>query len=192
LFGAWIAANVPTVGKIMAARGETPRVSASGVPVRSVAQRARRVRQRSIDPAPRAKTVLWVDDYAPGLMVYSAILEKLGFQVITAFEARVGLEIASSGSIDAVITDYEMPEMNGGALTAALKSRYPQLPVILFTGSHSVPGDIKKLADACCDKAAPLGRLIAALNRLLIKKSTESPACESLRPRSEQGQRAVV
>jgi DNA-binding NtrC family response regulator len=104
------------------------------------------------------------------LTIYQAIFEKLGFRVIPVLRPAIALQLASCQHIDVVITDYEMPEMNGAAVTAALKSRLPHLPVILFSGSGSLPRQVRKLADACCDKAAPLERLLADLNRLLAVK----------------------
>jgi CheY-like chemotaxis protein len=109
-------------------------------------------------------------------MVYQAILGKLGFRVIPALRPVIGLRIAASQRVDAVITDYEMPEMNGAVVAAALKRRYPQLPVILFTATDPLPNGIRSLCDACCDKAAPLEHLLATLNRLLVQGTWSVPA----------------
>lgn len=167
----------------IAAPGKQERIRKSSL------RQARSLRHRAINsPHP---TLLWIDDYEPGLAVYRAIFEKLGFRVISTWQPRIGLAIPASEPVDAVITDYEMPEMNGAAVTAELKSRYPHLPVILFSGATSFPSQVMKLADAFCDKAEPLEKLLAALNRLVVKNPNQSLQTQSLRPSSEQGQRTV-
>lgn len=154
-------------------------------------QQSRSARHRASDAIQPRKTILWIDDYQPGLLVYRAIFEKLGFHIITAPRPALGLQLASSHHIDVVITDYEMPEMNGAALTAALKGRHPQLPVILFTGSDSLLG-AGNLAEACCDKAAPLEELLATLRHILANKPGQSLQPPVLRPPSGQGQRTFA
>jgi DNA-binding NtrC family response regulator len=149
-------------------------------------------RHRAADTALPKKTLLWIDDYEPALMVYQAIFEKLGFRVITAPRPALGLQVAASQHLDAVISDYEMPEMNGASVAVALKRGHPHLPVIFFTGTHSLPSGVKNLADAFCDKAAPLQRLLATLDRLLVKKPSQSLQPRALRPPSEQGQRTFA
>ena len=137
-------------------------------------------------------TLLWIDDYEPGLLVYSAVFEKLGFRVVTASRPRIGLDLAVSEQVDAAIVDYEMPEMDGGRVAAELKKRNPQLPVVLFSGSTVFPERLKKLADAICDKAEPLERLLATVREVIGKKSFNSLQQPNLRPSSEQGQSAVA
>jgi DNA-binding NtrC family response regulator len=150
----------------------------------------RRVHQS--EPPPNLKTLLWIDDYAPGLSVYSAIFENLGFRVITASRPTLGLRLAASEPIDAVIVDYEMPEMNGAEVAAELKRRNPGLPVILFSGAISLPGRLAKVADALCDKAEPLERVMAAVNRLIGMKTALPPQTHSVRPSSDLSIRATA
>jgi DNA-binding NtrC family response regulator len=149
-------------------------------------------RHRIADPVRPTKTLLWIDDYAPGLMVYQAIFGKLGFRVIPALRPEIGLRAAASRHFDAVITDYEMPEMNGAVVAATLKRLNPRLPVILFTATDPLPNGVKNLYDACCDKAAPLEQLLVTLNRLLVKESGQPLQPQALRLPSEQGQRTLA
>jgi DNA-binding NtrC family response regulator len=155
-------------------------------------RQARSPRHRSAEPVGATKTLLWIDDYEPALMAYQALLAKYGFRVIPAVRPAVGLQVAASQTIDAVITDYEMPEINGAAVAKVLKRRHPELPVILFTATDPLPNGIKHLCDACCDKAAPLEQLLATLNRLLLQEPRPSLQPQALRPSSEQGQRALA
>ncbi len=63
--------------------------------------------------AGRQKTLLCVDDNQSSLNICKIILENFGYQVLTASSAREGLGMFASNVIDAVILDYQMPEMNG-------------------------------------------------------------------------------
>ncbi|MBV8053043.1 MAG: response regulator [Acidobacteriaceae bacterium] len=136
--------------------------------------------------------MLWIDDYEPGLSVYSAIFEGFGFRVITATRPAIGLALAATEKLDAAIVDYEMPEMDGGAVTAELKRQHPQLPVILFSGSTIFPTQLRTLVDAICDKAEPFEWLLATVNAVIGKKSLNALQQLRLRQPSEEGQSAIA
>ena len=64
------------------------------------------------------------------------IISHLGYQVIACSNAKDALSIALSGkeTIDLVITDYNMPEMNGLEFLNLLKRILPSVPLIMLTG----------------------------------------------------------
>ncbi|HKW19165.1 MAG TPA: response regulator [Terriglobales bacterium] len=115
-------------------------------------------------------TLLWIDDYALGLELYRAMFEKLGFKVLTASNGVQGVTLARENHVDVVVTDYEMPGMNGEAVAAAVKNIDPELPVVLFSGSTLVSPRARGLFDAFCDKAASRNLLTATIQRMLLKK----------------------
>ena len=128
-------------------------------------------RVRAARPSTKTKaTLLWIDDFQVGLEMYRAMFERLGYRVLTASSGEMGLRVAASHHVDLVVTDYEMPGMNGEAVAFALKALYPNVPVILFSGSTSVSDRALKLVDACCDKAGSREELLAAIHFLLQKK----------------------
>jgi CheY-like chemotaxis protein len=57
--------------------------------------------------------VLCIDDNQAVLECEKVFLETFGYTVLTASSGSKGLELASSHSIDVLIVDYSMPEMNG-------------------------------------------------------------------------------
>ena len=116
-------------------------------------------------------TLVWIDDYQPGLTVYKAVFEGLGFRVLAASCGRAGLDLIDSHAVDAVIVDYEMPDMDGEAIATSIRNSRPELPVILFSGSSLVPSRVKSVVDAVCDKAGSRDDLLAAINRVLGKRS---------------------
>lgn len=129
-------------------------------------------RLRSSRPAIRVAkpTLLWIDDFQLGLEMYRAMFERLGYRVLAASSGEKGLQMAASHDIDLVVTDYEMPDMNGEAVALALKTLKPHVPVILFSGSTTLSDRALHLVDACCDKAGSREELLAAIHFLLQKK----------------------
>ena len=68
-----------------------------------------------------------------------AFLESFGYTVLTAPSGDKGLELASMFSVDVVIVDYFMPEMNGLELTIEMRRLRPQAPIILLSGTTDIP-----------------------------------------------------
>ncbi|AGB38710.1 PAS domain-containing protein [Natronococcus occultus] len=89
--------------------------------------------------APGTIDVLHVDD-APNVAETTATVlesEDERLAVETATSAEAGLERLSTGTIDCVVSGYEMPGRNGIEFLNAVRDEYPELPFILFTGKGS-------------------------------------------------------
>jgi len=82
--------------------------------------------------------VLHVDDDPDFVGLTAEFLERDDdrFTVETAFSGADGLD-ALSPAVDCVISDYDMPGMNGIEFLEAVREEYPDLPFILFTGKGS-------------------------------------------------------
>jgi len=78
-------------------------------------------------------SILIVDDEPNYLIVLSELLKEEGFEVFTAPGGTQGLEIIRDADLDLVITDMQMPGMDGLEFLQAIKEIYPQLPVIMIT-----------------------------------------------------------
>lgn len=89
-------------------------------------------------------TILVVDDEEMLRNLLRKILVKEGYRVLTSSSAPEALEKLSSESIDLVISDVQMPEMDGFELLKALKKDYPQIGVIVMTAY----GDAYTVRDA--------------------------------------------
>jgi CheY-like chemotaxis protein len=137
-------------------------------------------------------TLLWIDDFKPALMLYKRMFEDLGFQVLTASSGRAGLRLAAVESVDLVVTDYEMPGMDGLAIGHAVKALKPGVPVLLFSGSTLVPPSAHDVIDGFCDKGAARGDLLAAVQSLLHGKPSRALQPAPLAQASDQGHRAVA
>lgn len=82
----------------------------------------------------RGKKVLIVDDNATNLRILAAQLEKWGLQSVAASSASDGLKLLDDGlMVDMVVTDMQMPEMDGLAFGRLLRQRSGKLPIALLS-----------------------------------------------------------
>ena len=137
-------------------------------------------------------TILWIDDFKLGLEMYKAMFERLGCKVLTASTGEAGVALATRKHVDLVVTDYEMPDMDGARVAASVKAHDPQIPVILFSGSTLVPLFARQAVDAYCDKAGSRGELLGTVHSLLQKKRTRALQPPPVAQASDHGQRTVV
>lgn len=83
-------------------------------------------------------SILVVDDEPNYLIVLSELLKDEGFEVFTASSGIEGLKIIEDVDLDVVITDMQMPGMNGLEFLQEIKKRIPELPVIVITAFAEV------------------------------------------------------
>lgn len=89
--------------------------------------------------APHAKAVLLVEDSITTRTQEKRILESAGYEVTVAVDGLDGWNKLTEGKFDAVVTDVEMPRMDGLALSARIRehSQYSEMPIILVTSLSS-------------------------------------------------------
>jgi len=97
-------------------------------------------------PLPR-RLVLCIDDEVVGLQVRKIILERAGYAVLTAPDGPSGLEIFAEHPVDAVVLDYAMPGMDGGQVAAAMRTKKPEVPILLLSAYVSLTPDITRNVD---------------------------------------------
>ncbi|MDZ8053358.1 MAG: response regulator [Aulosira sp. ZfuVER01] len=91
-------------------------------------------------PAPSKLTVLLVEDSIATRTQEKRILETAGYQVITAVDGLDGFnKLRSHNNVDAVVSDVQMPNLDGLGLTAKIREyqEYNELPIILVTSLAS-------------------------------------------------------
>ena len=115
-------------------------------------------------PTPK-RTILCIDDDDAILRYEKALLERSGYAVLTAASAQQGLRLATMCKCDAVLLDYEMPEMNGHEVAAEIKRVRPELMVILLSGSE-VPTQALALVDAFVPKLEASQQLLPMIAEL--------------------------
>jgi DNA-binding NtrC family response regulator len=97
------------------------------------------------------KSVLIIDDDPVVTTLLRNLLEKSGYQAITASNGEEGLRLTRIKSPDLVITDFEMPGMSGLEVVKELCSQAPGLPVIMLTCHSDVSLTIKSIQAGAYD-----------------------------------------
>ena len=90
---------------------------------------------------PTSITILCVDDEETPRILRKLILQKQGYQVITAASGVEALEVLERANINLVLSDQMMPGMTGTELTKSVKAKRPTMPVILISGVNEIPAD---------------------------------------------------
>ena len=78
--------------------------------------------------------ILLVDDEEGYRELVARMLAKAGYEVVQAADGIEALSLLEKSKIDLVISDILMPVLNGYALVARLRAKWPDMPVILTTG----------------------------------------------------------
>jgi len=104
---------------------------------------------------------------------------RLRYTVLTAASGGKGLELASKYSVDVVILDYFMPEMNGQEVAIAMRRLKPLAPIILLTGAVDVPEQTLNLVDVFIAKDRLASQLLPAIAQLHGCGSTSSPSYDA-------------
>ncbi len=94
-------------------------------------------------PSDTQRTIVTVEDSPTQSMQIQLLLEEAGFKVVDASNGKDGLEKVRAHKPDLVLTDLEMPEMNGYEMCAAIREdeSIRHIPVIMLT-TLSEPEDI--------------------------------------------------
>ncbi|MBY3223036.1 PAS domain S-box protein [Rhizobium laguerreae] len=110
-------------------------------PVASVEQatEAATDRPQQEENAPRRLRIVAVDDDGLVLMNTTLMLEDLGHTVFEAMAGTEALDILRKQQVDLVICDHAMPRMTGAQLAQAIRSEWPDIPIILATGYAEIP-----------------------------------------------------
>jgi DNA-binding NtrC family response regulator len=118
------------------------------------------------------KRILVVDDDERVLLVFHDALMRLGceFEIATARNGREALEKAREAPFDLIITDLRMPDMDGIALTEAIREIDLEVAVIWMTayGCHEMRDEAARLAVyRCLDKPVEIGEIREAVRQAL-------------------------
>ncbi len=86
-----------------------------------------------------AKTILAVDDSASIRQMVSFTLKSAGYDVVEAVDGMDGLEKAKAKSVNLVLTDQNMPRMDGLTLIKSLRAtpQYAATPILMLTTESS-------------------------------------------------------
>jgi DNA-binding NtrC family response regulator len=89
--------------------------------------------------------LMLVDDEERYLLTTAKLMEKKGIHVVTAQSGEQALELLKIHDIHVVILDIKMPGMDGFKTLRAIKTLYPPVEVIFFTGHATMDSAIEGL-----------------------------------------------
>ena len=115
----------------------------------------------------RNPVVLCVDDELDGLIGREALLKQKGYDVLISTSPREALKLFASCHVDAVVLDYQMPEMYGDAVASQMKQLKPDIPIMLLSAHDSLPGEMLDQVDIFFSKKEPPWTFVEAVHVLL-------------------------
>jgi CheY-like chemotaxis protein len=130
-------------------------------------------------PAPSSCVILLADDEPAIRHLVRTILSREGYQVLETSNGESALALARKvAAVDLVVTDIEMPKLDGRALGKAIREDNPKVPIVYMSGKedpdlillNSSEDGIAFLAKPFVPKA-----LLDAVNSFLIDRSHEKP-----------------
>jgi CheY-like chemotaxis protein len=129
------------------------------------------------------KTILCVDDNEQVLSVRTFLLETRGYRVISVTSAQQALEIvqqAVPGSLDLLLCDLLMPQMDGNELVRRAKQLHAGLPAMIVSGTvnafdRALHADVF-LPKGACSPAEMIERIRVLVARKRGPKKAAVPA----------------
>lgn len=119
-----------------------------------------------------AKRILTIDDSKTIRDMLMLTLAKAGFEVVQAVDGQDGLEVLDKEKVDVVITDINMPRMDGYEVIRRMRSNaaYKAMPIlVLTTESEDDKKNLARVAGATGWMVKPFDpdRLISTINKVL-------------------------
>lgn len=118
--------------------------------------------------------LLVIDDDNLVRAALADMLQTAGFEVVTASNGRLGLELLDTTSVDAIITDILMPEQEGLETIREARQRFPDIRILAISGGGAGGGETQLLrfaesfgADQTLPKPFTGSQLVAAVRALL-------------------------
>jgi two-component system response regulator HydG len=117
--------------------------------------------------------ILVVDDDSSARTAVGSLLDSEGYQVDSAADGAAALERLAELPPDAIVTDLDMPVMNGMQLLAELRSRGHGVPVIVVTSAAEVRSAVAAMRAGATDyitKPVDFDALLLAIERALEQR----------------------
>ena len=115
----------------------------------------------------RKPVILCVDDTPSILEGQKMLLEANGYRVLTATNGKEAVRDFVENSVDLVLLDYHMPEMNGGVAAARMKVSKPDVPIALLSGDEHLPPSDLEAVDCFIPKGEPISSVLEKIDYLL-------------------------
>jgi two-component system, chemotaxis family, CheB/CheR fusion protein len=116
--------------------------------------------------------ILAVDDESSGLYFRKLILEHAGHTVLSSTGVDEALTLFRSNPVDIVVTDHLLGRQTGNDMAAEMKRTKPNVPIILLSGTSSVPEPLMH-ADSFLSKTEGPEQLLEIVEELLSRHTAQ-------------------
>lgn len=98
--------------------------------------------------------ILYIEDNPDNMLLVQRALEARGYKLLKAVDGLTGVALAESESVDLVLLDINLPDIDGyevaRRLRASAKHALTYVPIIAIT-ANALKGDAEKALEAGCD-----------------------------------------
>jgi CheY-like chemotaxis protein len=96
------------------------------------------------------KRILCIEDNEQNMRLVRKILEHHGYEVVGANTGLHGVEVALNETIDLILMDINLPDIDGREATYRIKAVNAALPIVALT-ANAMYGDEERILAAGCD-----------------------------------------
>ncbi len=96
-------------------------------------------------------TILVVEDDAALSEALAETLEMAGYRVLSADNGQAALQILETEPVSLIVSDINMPRMDGQALLKRVRQQYPDVPMVLMTAYGSISQAVDAMRDGAVD-----------------------------------------
>jgi DNA-binding NtrC family response regulator len=114
--------------------------------------------------------ILLVDDHEPSLRRLDEVVKLSGHRCVATKSGTEALLCCDRSRPRVVVTDLNMPNLDGRGLAQWLQARHPSVPIILLTGHSFNPqslGQMQRIFTAVLSKPVDIEQLLGLLDRLM-------------------------
>ena len=129
--------------------------------------------EKAVTPPDKTINILLVDDDKIQLELRETILQSTGIKCMACMDSRKAISLVEQGSFDMVISDIQMPNMDGFELVHQIRessnTRVQQIPVIAMSGRDDIPESkyLEAGFTAFINKMASPSQIVEEINKLL-------------------------
>jgi two-component system, chemotaxis family, sensor kinase CheA len=136
-----------------------------------------RARPKSGAAAPRRQRILFAEDSPVTRSMIFGVLTELGYQVQSAQDGKEALDLLLERGADLVLTDFDMPAMNGLALVRQIRGHdaWKTLPIIVLSTRDS-EADRQRALEAGADEYLFKGGRWEAQLRKILRRKLDPPS----------------
>jgi len=121
--------------------------------------------------------ILVIDDEAAQRDVLTGYLKKKGYKIFSASSGKEGIETARTNSVDIILSDFKMPDLNGIEVLENVKKLNPEISFVIVTAYGTVENAVKAMRLGAFDyisKPVDLDELDLMIERIIEHKNLKS------------------